>query len=344
MIEGFGSFYNNDIDELPPAADGWNWTYLAPSLNNTYGRRSTGGLRLNTNNNSTVTWQPDTAFDSFVFGFAIKPRVQATQYWFFGLYDDPVSQNQQGYLIINTDGSISVVTAGVGTIATSAAGVFTDEIWSYLEFKGTCTGNDNIAVKVDGVEVINVSGANFRGSGCSTSDIGMIKFHTTSSSNYTYICDLYVLDQAGLTFTDFLGDVKVDAFMPTSDGNYTDFTPSTGIDHYAVVDDISTASSAYIESDTVTEKDSFGFTITGDLPTIYAVSVENCSQNSDTGIAEGTVLVRMGGVDYDQDTFDRGASVERDKQILLRRPDTGGIWTKTILNATEFGVEFSNAS
>lgn len=53
-----------------------------------------------------------------------------------------------------------------------------------------------------------------------------------------YYDDLYVCDGVGTKNNDFLGPRKVVTIRPTADvGGYQDWTPSTGADHYAVVDE-----------------------------------------------------------------------------------------------------------
>jgi hypothetical protein len=72
------------------------------------------------------------------------------------------------------------------------------------------------------------------------------------------IDDLYVLDTSGSLNNDFLGDVRVDAHYPvTPDGTNHAWTPSTGSDNFAMVDEVTPNITDYNSTNTPDAVDTF---------------------------------------------------------------------------------------
>jgi len=342
LMESFDCIYFAAKFALPDAFPKFN-------LNNIQaigtGRRGTVGLKQLSGNDNYSVINFGTDKTDLIFGFALFVSSGGTaSNAIFKVYDS--TPTLQFCIDLTTVGRFRVKDALTGNVlAESADGAFSKDIYQYVEIKFTCTGTDSIEIRVNEVAVLGPTGTlDLRqvGSG-GAYYVRLSGANTHFATNMTYLDDLYVLDFSGSTFNDFIGDVKVDAFMPTDDGYYTDFTPDTGVDHWAVIDEKGdTALSHYIESATATDKDSFTITPTGNLPTIYAIKVHNVSRNPDTGVSEGTPFIRMGGVDYPLDPYERGDTSQANEQIVENRPDTDGVWSKTILETDfEFGFEFS---
>jgi len=316
---------------------------------NSEGRRSTSGMRTYLQSYESYFRQLDLTIlggeqSALVMGFALKPGSGGSYGGGIALDFWNANNTRQFVMDWTSAGRIRILSAPGGSIlAQSADGALTFDIYQYFEIKFTCDDTAGIVqVRIDGVDVIAETG-NLNLQQAGSGSILKIRFHAPANQIYNSFDDLYLCNQLG-SYSDFLGDVKVDAFLPTGDGNYQQFTSNRST-HYDAINDIGVnAVTYYIESDTVGEKDSFSITPTGDLPTIHAISVRSTACNPDTGVAEGTLFIRQGGVDYDQATFERGDTIKRDDQMLLSRPDTAGVWTKAALEAMEFGFEFSAAS
>jgi len=343
IMESFDVFWSTEYFVVGDAYPLFDLSTLHPLI--AVGRRGTYGLQMYNGNSrySTINFGEDKT--SLCFGFALVVEAGGTaSSAFFRVFDSALTL--QFCIDLTTAGRFRVKDGLTGNVlAESADGAFQKDIYQYVEINFSCTGTDTIEIRVNETAVLGPTGGlNLRQAGSGGAyHVRLSAANSENGSPFTYMDDLYVLDSDGSTFNDFVGDVKVDAFMPTDDGYYTDFTPSTGVDHWDTINDIgTTADDAYIESDTVTEKDSFTITPTGDLPTIHAIKVHNVSRNSDTGVSEGTPFIRMGGVDYPLDPFERGDTNQCNEQIVERRPDTDAVWSKTILETDfEFGFEFS---
>ena len=125
------------------------------------------------------------------------------------------------------------------------------------------------------VKVIDLSGVGTR----QQTEVGVdrIRFQLNGLNQFTTptIDDVYVTNSGAR-----LGESRVAALYPNADTADADWTPSTGTDHYALVDETTVNSDAdYVASGTVGDLDLYE---TGDLPfvpdSIHAVQVTMCAR------------------------------------------------------------------
>lgn len=340
IFESFGCYHGNMVTP----ATGWYFTSFAGPASG-IGRRGTYGLSVYAGTGYYAQLDLKAEHSGLVIGFAVKPSNAGTiNDRFLSLHN--AAGSSQFVVDCTAAGRVRIKASPTGDVlAESADAAITFNIYQYFELKCAIDdSNGTVQVRVNGADIIAFTGGlNLQQAGSGGAQKIQWRDFGTASPASIYD-DLYICNLSGGTFTDFLGDIKVDAFWPTADGTYQQFTTNRAT-HYDAINDIGNdAATYYIESDTPGEKDSFTITPAGDLPTIHAISIRNTARNPDTGVAEGTLFIRQGGVDRDQASFERGDTVEQDDQMLLKRPDTGGPWTKAALEAMEFGFEFSGAS
>jgi hypothetical protein len=156
----------------------------------------------------------------------------------------------------------------------------------------------------------------------------------------TYIDDLYILTTSGSANTTFWGDVHIEARFPTSDATYSQWTPSTGTDHYALVDETTPNTTDYVSSLTPGQKDTYGFQdLTATDGTVMAVQEMIYAQKSDAGARSIAGLSRVSSTDYDGETKALTSSYTYYTHVMERNPNTGIAWTISEVNASEFGVD-----
>lgn len=212
----------------------------------------------------------------------------------------------------------------------------------YIEWKITFANSisaDTCVVKINGVQVLNVaSGQDTQASAnASANGFHLGGFNQASTCIYD---DLYLCDQSGSTNNDFLGDIRVDTVFPTSDGNYTAFTPSTGSDHYALVDETEPNTTDYNDGATVGDRDSYGL---GNLTaltsqTVYGVQVNAAILKDDAGAKSAATFVRSASTNQDGAAVALGTSQVYVSQIFEQDPNAAAAWTETTVNAMEAGV------
>lgn len=187
-----------------------------------------------------------------------------------------------------------------GTLIGTSATPLLANSWQQLELKvlisndvgtGTCT------VRQDTVSTITFTGDTSAHATLQYAD--SIRFggglYFDHLAGYAHII---IMDTTGSRCNDFLGNRRVQVFMPTSDETYSEFACSTGSDHFELVNEVPPNETDYNESDAAGERDTFGTgSVANSNATIDAVVVTAYCKTDDGGAASLKALVRSGGSD-----------------------------------------------
>jgi hypothetical protein len=316
----------------------WNSTG-GGTINSTAGRRSGGAYRGSSNGN-TIT-KTFAANASVVVGFAYKASaIPGTDCTIATLLDAGSVQcnlgiKADGTLYFNRNGT--ALTGGASTLALSSGAFY------YIEWKITIANSvaaDSCKVRVNGVDWITIAAGQdtqaTANATCNQLRIGV----TGGDPGDADFDDLYLCNQSGGTNNDFLGDIRVDAIFPNADGNYSQFTPSSGTDHYLLVDETTPNTSDYNDGDTVGDRDSYAF---GNLTaltsqTVYGVQVNAAVLKDDAGAKSASTFARSGSTNTDGASTALSTTQAYLTDVYETDPNGGGAWTETSVNAAEFGV------
>lgn len=228
--------------------------------------------------------------------------------------------------------------------------------WYYIEFKVVITSGNIGTVTVRVNEEVwgqwtDVTVLDTRGPAGGLWNGGIWLSGGWSSVGVGVWDDLYVCDGRGAApFNDFLGDVRIDAHYPTEDGAYTDFTPSTGTDHFELVNDewdggvhtkIPNADVDYNTTSTVGAIDTFvceDFKAPG-FP-LLAIQHAMSHKKLDAGTAACASVIRQGTTNYvGTDEYSSEGSYYYALTIYTTEPATGTSWTEAGFNAMEIGYK-----
>ena len=130
-----------------------------------------------------------------------------------------------------TDGNGNMIVA-------SANNVFFENTWQYMEVQyGPDTASGTIFVRVDGVDIIDYTGAKTT-TGNLPGSINYFAFYA-DGAGALYVDDFYLEDLTGSAFNGFLGDVVVHDLLPNADAGTNQFTQVGGTagGHYTSVDE-----------------------------------------------------------------------------------------------------------
>ncbi|CAA2141462.1 hypothetical protein [Hyphomicrobium sp. ghe19] len=229
------------------------------------------------------------------------------------------------------------------TLAYSSGAPLTPNVWHWLEVRfvpGSTTSNGSLAVHVDGEEVLNVTGADFnRG----TETLARMFLGGYSNvSNSARVDDLVIWDETGTDNT-WLGDLRIDELVPTSNGSDQDWTQNTGI-AWDAVDDVPASpddDTTHIAASTVGAKSSFGVaSLAGTSAKIMGVKVRARAKKTDAGTRTMKTLMKSGAVEVQDavgvDPTTAYTSVHGDMKLL--NPDTSAAWDVAAVNALKIGV------
>lgn len=243
------------------------------------------------------------------------------------------------FFTIDGSGHISVSRGDSTLLATSTLTVGTGA-YHYMEFKVLISDTvGTVRVKVDGTDFINISGVDTKNSANATFD-GL-----RLSGNATYFNDFYYCDTTGTTNNDFLGDCRVDAYLPSGNGNSSVLINDLGnsTNNYTHVDEAAPNSDTdYVQSATPGDKDTYNFADMSHSPaSIFGVQVLLCAKKDDAGARSITTVTRRSSTDYDGATVALSTSYLYYPQIREVDPSTSAAWTQTNLNAAEFGAKIA---
>ncbi len=136
--------------------------------------------------------------------------------------------------------------------------------------------------------------------------------------------------------------------LPTGDGTTTAWTPSSGSDHYAMVDDpIGTPDddTTYLETSSTNQKELFTFTAF-DINSSSIDKVTVFIRARDTGANTNMIaeLLRVNGTDYNASPVPAPLTYTNHTNDWLTNPDTAAAWTEADVEGTgsnpiqQFGV------
>lgn len=197
-------------------------------------------------------------------------------------------------------------------------------------------------VRVNGVEDtgLTLTAADTQYQTTETASAVMLRSANTS----TFYDDLYIrYATSGATPEPggFLGDLGIKPYFANADGTYTQMTPSTGTDHFALVDEAAPNNTDYVSSGTALQKDSFTFQNSAETAAIVAVQMSAYCFKVDSGF-RGIDLFAKSGATEDFNGYNNVSTTERYvSRTWMQDPNTSADWTQANRNAAQFGVRIS---
>ena len=217
-------------------------------------------------------------------------------------------------------------TTGLGCVA---------DTWYYIELQATIDNTvGSFELRVNEVNELSASGIDTQESGSPT--LNNINFYSDISANRWYD-DIYILDDAGAINNDFLGEMQVIGLFVDGDGTDSDFTSSGGANYEDVDDGYILDTTNYVESSTPTNKDMYTFEALGDYGEIAGVLLNVDALKTDAGDVTLNLFATFDAVDVE---VPKAMTASWGAHQMLRETDPkSNVWTKTNLNATQFGFE-----
>ena len=240
---------------------------------------------------------------------------------------------------VRNDGRISAYGGGGSFLETTSAPVLALDGWHYIEAKVVCHDTaGSYEVRVDGQTILSGTDVDTRGGG----DTRFVRFQFAKSTQY--LDDIYICNIDGTKNNDFLGRVVIEGIFPNADGDSNDWTPASGTDNYAMVDDNpADDDTSYVESNTADAEDLYAYT---NLSAITTEPILGVQINTDVKMTEfpGDLdikqPVKSGGTTSDGDTTNIATdSYQPANRILEDDPATSTAWTASGVNNAQFGIK-----
>lgn len=231
------------------------------------------------------------------------------------------------------------VKRGSTTLATSAE--FLLGQWHYFELKATIrtSTNGSYELRHNGVNILSASGVNTANTGVDGASV--VSFNWGGA--VTRFDDIYICDDTGAAFNDFLGPKAIVGSLPTTAGASTQWTPSTGTNVSCVDDPASTPLTDYVASNIDGDLDLYNFadlsTVAAD-GTVEAVMIALSAEMLNAGSRGLKVRFRnAGAATGDSAQFDVTLKGTIRTFPIVFEEDPAGVtpWTKTAFDGGQFG-------
>lgn len=271
----------------------------------TSGRRGGGCLMLS--HGAYVYKNLSSSEQELIIGFAYN-RQTGSQAW--TLVEFTEGTNSHIFLRMNSDFTLSVVKGGTGTVlGTSSRTIIANE-WVFIELRAKIsTTLGSFDLRMNGVTQASGSDLNTRNASSSVDAINRIYLGAGANSDTSYIsrrlCDLYLNNTtvvSGSSCHTFLGPIRVEYLPAAAEGFYKQFTPSTGTNRAATVDDTGILTSDNNYSSTAGQMDTYTLAT---LPAIaggsvvYAVAQKAVIAKTDAGYLDAALMLRDGSTSTD---------------------------------------------
>jgi hypothetical protein len=335
---------------------------------NTLRTTTNGSMRIENGFNSgkALSWGGDTTADlnyflipyppvtEIIVGFAFKSsesyRATAT---ILGIYNSTAGSGefQVDLRVVDGRNLICFSDVFVRLNGTYVPDVITPNRWHYIEMRVKFSATvGEIEIHVDGVQVLNATNQDTVGDGGAL-NYDSIRFQGGEGDSNTdtdlqwLVDDIYICDTNGSVNNTFLGPIKVEELFPTAEGATINFTPSTGTDNSANVDDnpINDDTDYNSSSDTASNKDLFTTEnlslVTGNIKGVQITSQARSTSGLPVGmqsiVAEGTPTQGTGDVVE----ISSDSKYSRFSHIFETNPDTAAAWSAAEVDGMEIGYE-----
>lgn len=329
----------DSFDHYPTAQGGRKWKSFHASATISPGNGRHGSASYRATNINQFSYKDFDNQDTWIIGHSFRYGIATGIGRRMVFVFDSTLAAQCGWNL-ERSGQISIfhgiTSLGMSTLALTLGVTY------YIEFKVKIHHTLGTAeVRVNGETWLSLSGVDTQdGVNPYGNRIMLMDNQGGSEANTIDFDDLYVCDGQGAVNNTFLGDCRVDATLPTGDGNYSQWTPSTPPNYENVNDAAANDDTDYNRSATVAQKDTYAYP---DIPpttgVVLGVAVQLTLRKDDAGGRTTRAIIRQGGTDYPGVTRGLGEAYALFTDIFEQDPSTAAPWTLAGVNAAEYGVE-----
>lgn len=228
----------------------------------------------------------------------------------------------------------------------AATDALTVTAWNHIQLRVFVDDTaGELELILNGVPQFSLTGIDTKTSG--NNYIGSAMFRTGGDINASgYFDDIYIRTSPSETADStgaFLGDLRIKPYALNGDGTYSQMTPSTGTDHYALLDEMPPSTTDYVSSSTALQKDSFTFQdISEPGSSVKAVQINALVHKDDSGFRGADLGIKSGATeDYSPTYKPVSITPKYVTEIWEIDPNTSVEFTQAGLNACELIVRTS---
>ncbi len=225
-----------------------------------------------------------------------------------------------------------------GTSSSNVLGLATEPLrvgtWNYIDVKVVLhDSTGSIQVRLNGQDIINATNVDTKASS------GVVAYTSVFIEAFERGAwdDLYIYDDTGGD-PSLQGSRVIENLLPESDDT-SQWTPSTGSDHYALVNDSTINDTTYISHDTINEVDDWNYSNITEIDGGILGLAQFTRVSTDTGGVRTVNSLCESNSTEDLDSVALSEGFNTLYRIIDEDPDTSTAWTVGGVNAATFGVE-----
>lgn len=189
-----------------------------------------------------------------------------------------------------------------------------------------------VASKIDGVDDIDYSGDTQPGTGSTITHVRQLQDGVINHSGQSY------WDDFSFGLGDWGGDVRFDALLPNGD-NSVQWTPSTGADNYALVDERPPSTADYVSAGSPGLEDLYDLADwSGTAKTPQFVTAWAYAKKDVAGDIQLQLFVDSNGEESAGSPLDLSTADAYYYHLAATDPDTDGAWSDSAIDALKIGV------
>ena len=249
---------------------------------------------------------------------------------------------------LRTSGGVLQATLGASTLIPGAVGTtqLVGSVFYYIEIRLKHHNTlGTLEVRLNGNVEFALTGIDTQASANASSDTLAYGQAPGGGSAYllddVYICDTVDSGVSGAPNNDFLGDVRVEALMPSGNGATSNFDGSDGnsTDNYLLVDEIPpNGDTDYVESGDIGDKDTYAYPdLASAAGTVKGIQRIVHAKKTNAGPRKLKFVSRLsGGTEADSLEYVMSTNYLYMRDVAEAKPG-GGQWTISDVNGAEFG-------
>lgn len=251
---------------------------------------------------------------------------------------DNVNSVTQLQLALNTDGSITVLSFNVpfqASLGRTAPNLLFGNTYAYVELQATANQvTGSFTLRVNGATVLAKTNVNTDPAGVTGYDT--VRIGGATSGLFTSFDDFYVFDSSGGANNTFAGAARIYTALPTSDSSPLQWTPSTGVTHFNLVNGVpAETQSTYVFDAGVGNTDQYLYNVSAIPATVQILGVQHGMDAFLDSAGSGSLGSSCGGV------VAGSVALSTSPHIYSFQYDTdpvaAGAWTLAHLTVRPFG-------
>lgn len=225
-----------------------------------------------------------------------------------------------------------------GTVLGTTTATILADTWYYIEQKWKIADSGGyVIVKIDGVEVLNVTGLDTKALSSANID-QLLFFGMNSGTGSKYFDDMYMCDLTGTVNNDFLGECRVKYIKPTGDGPLQEWDPSAGAAWECVDETTPDGDTTYVLSDSAGDIALYDVEGISVDDVIKGVDVVVMARKDDAPTRIVKPTIRVEGFDHDGATKTLTTSYAYSTHIWETNPETLAAWTPAEITDLQVGM------